>query len=73
MTFHTETACETLDKLDPVKAIRAIHFAALQIAAGERMGFDCLDNRDLLAMLRACLRDAGHIGYVPPSVEKECC
>lgn len=63
MRFYTETVCETLPELDRVKAIRAIHRALFQFEAGEKLGFDCLDNSDAIAELRACLRDAGHVGY----------
>lgn len=51
--------------MDFYKAIRAIQRALLQLEAGEKFGFDCLDNADTISALRACLIDAGHIGYAP--------
>jgi hypothetical protein len=65
MAYHSEIYCSTLGNLDPVKAIRAIHFALLQIEAGEKIGFDCLDFDGLKADLATCMRDAGHVGYTP--------
>jgi hypothetical protein len=63
--FYTEKVCTSLEALDPAKAIRAIHRALLQIEAGEKLGFDCLDNADTIDALRACMIDAGHLGYLP--------
>lgn len=65
MDFYTEKVCTSLEALEPAKAIRAIHRALLQLEAGEKLGFDCLDNSDAIAALRECMRDAGHIGYAP--------
>ena len=64
MTFRTEKVCQSLDDLDKVAAIRAIHEALLHLQAGRLHGFDCLDDRDVLANLQACMKQAGHIGYV---------
>lgn len=62
--MHTETYCLTLDKLDPVKAIRAIHQAHLQLAAlNQNVDCEYFDNVPALAALGDCLADAGHIGY----------
>lgn len=62
--MHTELYCQTMENLDPAKAIRAIHRAYLQLdaltpAAGEA-GYD---NAPALSALRQCLRDAGHVGF----------
>lgn len=62
--MHTERYCQTLDNLDRTKAVRAIHQALLQLAAHER-GADSLDNRQAIADLRDCLKDAGHMGFTP--------
>ena len=59
--MHTEAFCTTLDKLDRVKAIRAIQEAFLQLSALTTYA-DCghYDNRPALNSLLECLRDAGH-------------
>ena len=62
--MHTEMYCETLDALDPVKAIRAIHQAYLQLAAlSNSVDLDGYDNRPALDALAECLADAGHPGF----------
>ena len=62
--MHTETYCTTLDKLDPVKAIRAIQQAELQLRAlSDFVDCEHYDNEPALDALRECLRDAGHRGY----------
>lgn len=62
--MHTETYCPNLANLDPVKAIRAIQQAELQLRALDEF-VDCehYDNGPALDALRECLRDAGHPGY----------
>lgn len=64
--MHTETACLSLDALDQVQAIRAIHQAYLQLAAttpaASAEGFD---NVPAARALVACLKAAGHIGFNP--------
>ena len=60
----TDQYCATMENLDPVEAIRAIHAAWLQIEA-ERQGLASLDHGDALARLAKCLRQAGHIGFTP--------
>ena len=53
--------CDTLERLDPVKAVRAIHQAWLQMRALDA-NIDCApyDNAPALQALHDCLRDAGH-------------
>lgn len=63
MTMHSENYCNTIDELDRVDAVRAIHEALLQIEAGEIHGFDCLDMVGLKQNLRACLKQAGHVAH----------
>ncbi len=60
--MHTEIYCDTLDKLDSVKAIRAIQQAWLQLRAlnDPASGFD---NAPAMKALEECLIDAGHIGF----------
>lgn len=64
--MHTELYCLTLDKLDPVQAIRAIQQAHLQLAAllpaASTEGYD---NAPALTALHQCLKDAGHMGHNP--------
>lgn len=61
--MHTEIYCTTLDALDHVNAIRAIHQAYSQLYAlteiAEENGFD---NEPALDALEACLREAGYRG-----------
>lgn len=57
--MHTEHYCHTLDQLDRVAAIRAIHAALLHLTCP----LDNRDDRDAIAALRQCLRDAGHMGF----------
>ena len=62
--MHTELYCETLGRLDPAKAIRAIHQAHLQLAAlNQNVDCEHYDNAPALAALFECLKDAGHIGF----------
>lgn len=63
MQMRTETVCDNLANLDPVKAVRAIHLSLLHINAGEKLGFECLDNADLKRALEECLAQAGHIAF----------
>jgi hypothetical protein len=63
MQMHTETACSNLAQLDRVRAVRAIHLSLLHINAGEKMGFDCLDNAGLKRALTECLAQAGHVAF----------
>ena len=59
--WHTELACTSLDKLDRVKAIRAIQQAYLQLAAlTTYTDTESYDNVPAMNALLACLRDAGH-------------
>ena len=62
--MHTEQYCKTLESLDPIKAIRAIHEAFLQLAA-LTSHIDCgsFDNTPSLSSLRECLKEAGHVGF----------
>ena len=62
--MHTEAYCATLERLDPVTAIRAIHHAFLQLSA-LTANVDCLhyDNAPALEGLAVVLRDAGHPGF----------
>lgn len=65
MSQHTELHCPTLAALDPVKAIRAIHHAYLQLAANTRElpAASNLDNRPSMKALADCLAEAGHPGF----------
>jgi hypothetical protein len=64
MTMHTETHCPTLDAIDKVQAIRAIHQAWLQLNATKAIAADeSFDNAPALASLAKCLADAGHPGF----------
>lgn len=64
--MDTERYCLTLDRLDPVKAIRAIQQAQLQLAAllpaAKAEGYD---NEPAMRSLVECLRGAGHMGFNP--------
>lgn len=62
--MRTEIYCETLAALDPVKAIRAIHQALIQLGALDS-SVDCqhFDNAPALADLRDCMKQAGHMGF----------
>ena len=67
--MHTELYCTTLDELDPVQAIRAIHEAWAQLAAVSPYSItEGFDNAPAMASLAACLRAAGHSGFIedPP-------
>lgn len=61
--MHTELYCVNLNNLNPVKAIRAIQQAHLQLTA---LNVDCehYDNAPALAALADCLSQAGHIGFI---------
>lgn len=62
--MHTELYCTTLDQLDRVKAVRAIHEALLQLAATSRAaGDEGFDNAPAIAALGECLAQAGRVGY----------
>jgi hypothetical protein len=62
--MDTENYCKTLDKLDTAKAIRAIHEAYLQLEAIDKYDNSInWDNRWAIRNLKACLKDAGHIGF----------
>lgn len=64
MTMHTETYCATLDRLDPVQAVRAIHQAYLQLAAvDQNCDVEPYDSAPALDALKACLAQAGHAGF----------
>ena len=62
--MHTELYCETIEALDRVIAIRAIHSAWLQLTV---LGANCdcrsYDNAPVLCALRDCLHAAGHPGF----------
>ena len=59
--MHTELYCPTLDKLNRVKAIRAIQQAYLQLTAlSAYTDTEGYDNAPAMNALLACLRDAGH-------------
>lgn len=65
--MHTEIFCNNLDKLDKVKAIRAVHQAYLQLAAidaivesDENIMFA---NGPVIARLAEVLADAGHPAF----------
>ncbi|AEI71132.1 hypothetical protein [EBPR siphovirus 5] len=62
--MHTECYCSTLDALDRIKAIQAIHAAFLQIKALDTIDADSLNFDKVKAQLAECLRDAGHFGFV---------
>ena len=61
--MHTEMYCESPNKLDRIKAIRAIHEAYLQLSA-LTANIDCghYNNRQALESLADCLRQAGFQG-----------
>lgn len=56
--MHTENYCDSLERLDPVAAIRAVHQAWLQMRALTSCGH--YDNAPAIEALRACLEQAGH-------------
>ena len=64
--MHTEDYTRTLPEVDPVKMIRAIHEAYLQLSA-VTLHIDCapFDNTAALESLSDCLKDAGHPGFQP--------
>ena len=65
MTMHTELYSTTLDELDSVQALRAIHQAWLQLTAVSPASLaEGFDNWPALASLAACLRAAGHSGFI---------
>lgn len=57
MTWHTELYCESLDDLDKMEAIRAIHQAWIQLQAQVSPSYD---NAPAIEALRRCLAAAGH-------------
>ena len=64
--MHTELYCKTLDNLEKIESIRAIHEAYLQLNAIEkRFEGDCViyNNKPVLRNLQKCLENAGHIGF----------
>ncbi len=62
--MHTELYCATLDRLDPVQAVRAIHQAYLQLRAVDTAcDVEPYDNAPALDALKACLAQAGHPGF----------
>lgn len=64
--MHTERYCDTLDKLDPVAAVRAIHRAWLQLSATDAYAREAgYDNGPAIRDLAACLKAAGHPGFTP--------
>lgn len=60
--MDTERYCLSLEKLDPVKAVRAMQEAYLQLSV--LRGTESFDNNPAMESLASCLSDAGHIGYV---------
>ena len=62
--MDTENYCKTLDNLDKIQAIRAIHEAYLQLKAMEKDNYILWDNKTVLNSLQKCLIDAGHIGFI---------
>lgn len=64
--MNTEKHCEALACLDPVAAIRAIHEAYLTLQAiGTACDVAPYDLAPAQAALRACLVQAGHVGFTP--------
>lgn len=61
--MHTERYCDSLESLDRVAAIRAIHEAFMQLSSAQD-GLDCLDHGPALESLAACMRAAGHIAFL---------
>jgi hypothetical protein len=62
--MHTETYCATLDRLDTVQAVRAIHQAYLQLRAVDRnCDVQHYDNGPALEALAMCLAQAGHPAF----------
>jgi len=66
--MDTENYCKTLDNLNKIKAINAIHQAYLQLEAmgkgiNDRDSYTYYDNRPVLKSLKECLKNAGHIGF----------
>lgn len=64
--MDTERYCDTLQNLDPVAAVRALHQAWLQLRA-LTANVDCghYDNAPALGALQACLAQAGHPAGAP--------
>ena len=62
--MNTEQYCKSLDELDKVSAIRAIHEAYLTLSA-IRHGIENVDFESVMTPLAKNLRDAGHIGFIP--------
>lgn len=62
--METERYCDTLEALQPNKAIRAIHHAWLQLTAlTEHVDCEPYDNGPAIDALAECLKQAGHIGF----------
>lgn len=62
-SFTTEQHCKTLENLDAVSAVRAIHQGYLQLLALDTQ-IDCghFNNQPALQALETCLRQAGFAG-----------
>lgn len=71
MAMTTERYCATLESLDRVKAVQAIHAALLQINALDSIDADSLDFEGVKDRLRECLSDVGHMGFPPATTPKE--
>lgn len=68
MTMHTERYCETLDSLQLIDAIRAIHQAYMQLEAlRQNVLIAPYDNRPAIEALEDCLIRAGHVGFMVPA------
>ncbi len=61
--MHTELYCQSLGSLDRTKAIRAIHEALIQLQAATADDGRARDHTGAIASLRACMVQAGHIGF----------
>lgn len=63
--MDTERYCKTLDNLNRMQAVRAIHEALLQLQA-LTANVDCehFDNNHAIQSLAECLKTAGHTGFV---------
>lgn len=58
--MHTELFCKNLPGLDPIRAVRAIHLAWLQLCSIETHPDRDHDNLPALQALGECLAEAGH-------------
>jgi S-methylmethionine-dependent homocysteine/selenocysteine methylase len=62
--MHTELYCDKLADVDPVKAIRAVHQAYLQLNATKDVALtESYDNKPSIAALSSILKTAGHPGF----------